>query len=127
MKKTRKNIGFFASLAERLSEIKHLPRWVIFSIDLGIIVFSLGVTSFLMSIWGISTLGSVSDRTSFLVMFVVSALSLVAFRVSYGVVRHSSIKDITKISLSTFVSLIVLFIILSSTYKCNFLGADNKQ
>ncbi|WP_406649384.1 polysaccharide biosynthesis protein [Ornithobacterium rhinotracheale] len=111
MKKTRKNIGFFASLAERLSEIKHLPRWVIFSIDLGIIVFSLGVTSFLMSIWGISTLGSVSDRTSFLVMFVVSALSLVAFRVSYGVVRHSSIKDITKISLSTFVSLIVLFII----------------
>lgn len=68
MKKTRKNIGFFANLAERLSEIKHLPRWAIFSIDLGIIIFSLGVTSFLMSIWGISTLGSVSDRTSFLVM-----------------------------------------------------------
>lgn len=111
MKKTRKNIGFFASLAEKLSNIKHLPRWVIFTIDTGIVLFSLLVTHYLMSAWGIPTFGTVSYHTSFLLMFGVSVLSLMLFRVSSGVVRHSSIRDITKISLSTFTSLIILFII----------------
>ncbi|MGV4529543.1 polysaccharide biosynthesis protein [Ornithobacterium rhinotracheale] len=111
MMKKRRKIGFFADLAEKLSNIKHLPRWVIFTIDTGIVVFSLLVTHYLMSAWGIPTFGTVSYHTSFLLMFGVSVLSLMLFRVSSGVVRHSSIRDITKISLSTFTSLIILFII----------------
>ncbi|MGV4460537.1 polysaccharide biosynthesis protein [Ornithobacterium rhinotracheale] len=111
MMKKRRKIGFFADLAEKLSNIKHLPRWVIFTIDTGIVVFSLLVTHYLMSAWGIPTFGTVSYHTSFLLMLGVSVLSLMLFRVSSGVVRHSSIRDITKISLSTFTSLIILFII----------------
>ncbi|MGV4438313.1 polysaccharide biosynthesis protein [Ornithobacterium rhinotracheale] len=111
MMKKRRKIGFFADLAEKLSNIKHLPRWVIFTIDTGIVVFSLLITHYLMNVWGIPTWGTVSNHTSFLVMFSISVLSLMLFRVSSGVVRHSSIRDITKISLSTFTSLIILFII----------------
>ncbi|MRJ07515.1 polysaccharide biosynthesis protein [Ornithobacterium rhinotracheale] len=111
MENKRRKIGFFANLAEKLSNIKHLPRWVIFTIDAGIVACSLAITYFLMNVWGVPNFGSVSSHTSFIIMFAVSVLSLIVFRVSSGVVRHSSIRDITKISLSTFAALIVLFII----------------
>lgn len=106
-----KDSGLLTKLAERLHAINHLPRWAIFSIDVGIIIFSLLITYFLMSIWGIENFGSFNTYLTFILMVTVMTFFLFLFKVSSGVVRHSSIRDIIKISLATFSALIVLSII----------------
>lgn len=105
------NTGYFSYVAKKLSNIRHLPRWVVFSIDLAIVFFSISVTYLLMSLWGVQNMGEYGNRVPFVLACGVSAVSLILLNVSSGVVRHSSIRDIIKISLSTFLSLIVLFII----------------
>lgn len=106
-----KDSGLLAKLAERLHAINHLPRWAIFSIDIGNVIFSLLITYFLMSIWGIESFGSFDTYLTFALMVSVMTFFLFLFKVSSGVVRHSSIRDMIKISLATFSTLIFLSII----------------
>lgn len=106
-----KDSGLLAKLAEKLHAINHLPRWVIFSIDVGTIIFSLLVTYFLMNIWGIKEFGSYNTYLTFGALILVMCFFLFVFKVSSGVVRHSSIRDIIKISLAIFSALITILII----------------
>src|SRR5690606_21739460 len=106
-----KDSGLLAKLAEKLHAINHLPRWVIFSIDVGTIIFSLLVTYFLMNIWGIKEFGSYNTYLTFGALILVMCFYLFVFKVSSGVVRHSSIRDIIKISLPTFSALLTILII----------------
>ncbi|MXV39171.1 NAD-dependent epimerase/dehydratase family protein [Flavobacteriaceae bacterium Ap0902] len=108
MKINFKNSGILADIASRLHSINHLPRWSIFVIDVCIVIFSLLLTYFLMDIWGIHDFGSLNTFSTFGLIIAITSLSLWFYRVSFGVVRHSSIRDILKISLSTFTSLVIM-------------------
>ncbi|MDO5655251.1 MAG: nucleoside-diphosphate sugar epimerase/dehydratase [Flavobacteriaceae bacterium] len=103
-----KDSGVLAKLADQLHSVNHLPRWAVFSIDLGIVIFSLLITYFLMNIWGIKDFGSFNTYLTFLFMVGVMVFYLLIFKVSSGVVRHSSIRDIIRISLATFVAMLTL-------------------
>lgn len=106
-----KDSGLLAKLAEKLHAINHLPRWAILSIDIGIVIFSLLVTYFLMNIWGIKEFGSFNTYLTFSLLVGVVVFYLYVFKVSSGIVRHSSIRDIIKISLATFCALITILAI----------------
>ncbi|MDO5510454.1 MAG: nucleoside-diphosphate sugar epimerase/dehydratase [Weeksellaceae bacterium] len=108
MKINTKDTGIFVDLARKLHGINHLPHWAILILDAGIVLFSLTVTYFLMNVWGIPNFGIMDDMYSFLLMGGVMIIMLYLHRVSVGVVRHSSIKDILKISLATFSAFFVL-------------------
>ena len=110
-----KDSGLLAKFAEKLHGISHLPRWAIFAIDIAIVVFSLLVTYFLMDIWRIQGFGSYNTYITFLFMIAVMAFYLIIFKVSSGVVRHSSIRDIVKISIATICALIT-FLIISNVF-----------
>ena len=106
------NSKLISKLAKSLSSINLLPRWVVFSMDLAITIFSISITYFLMRIWGLPDLGEIKDnRVSFFILLGVSVFFIIIFRVSAGVLRHSSIRDIVKISLATFFSFISLILI----------------
>ena len=106
-----KNKSILTRVAESLHSINHLPRWAIFSIDVAIVIFSLLITYFLMNIWGIKDFGSYNTYFTFLALLAIVVFFLFIFKVSSGVVRHSSIRDIAKISVAVFISLIVLLLI----------------
>lgn len=101
MKIKLKDSGVLAKVAERLHNINHLPRWYIFLIDISIVIFSLLLTYFLMDIWGLKGLGPFGSFYTFNIIILITSVSLWIFRVPLGVVRHSSIRDILKISLAT--------------------------
>lgn len=111
----KRNTGILAGIAKKLHGIEYLPRWAVFVIDLGIVLFSLLLTYFLMNIWGIENFGhkfnKFSDIYYALFMMGVTVIFLLLYKVPSGVVRHSSIKDIIKISLATFSTLVVLLIL----------------
>ena len=114
MKKEKrfKITNYFIKVAKNFSDLNLLPRWVVFSMDLAITVFSIFITYFLMHLWGVFSLGSIeNNQTSFFLILGVSIVYLLIFRVSAGVLRHSSIRDIAKISLSTFSIFITLLIV----------------
>lgn len=106
-----KDSGILTSIAQRLHSINHLPRWAVFTIDIVIVIFSLLITYFLMNMWGIEDFGSFDTYLTFGAMALILSIYLFLFRVSSGVVRHSSISDILKISLATFSALITLLAI----------------
>lgn len=117
-----KDSGILAKMAERLHAINHLPRWAILSIDIAIVIFSLLITYFFMSIWGVKQFGSYNTYLTFGCLVLVVTFYLFLYRVSSGVVRHSSIRDIIKISLATFSALITILII---NYAYYFLWGQN--
>ena len=119
-----KDSGLLAKFAEKLHGISHLPRWAIFAIDIAIVVFSLLVTYFLMDIWRIQGFGSYNTYITFLFMIAVMAFYLIIFKVSSGVVRHSSIRDIVKISIATICALITFLII---SYVFYFFWGSKQQ
>lgn len=96
-------------IAKRLHSLKHLPRWAVLTLDVFIVIFSLLTTYFLMNLWGINHFGPYNDYLTFFILLFVTIVFLILFKVSSGVVRHSSINDLMKISLSTFSSLVFLF------------------
>lgn len=123
-----KDSGLVIKLAEKLHSINHLPRWAVFSIDVAIVVFSLLTTYFLMNIWGIKDFGSFNTYFTFGVMVAVVVFFLYVFRVSSGVVRHSSIRDIAKISMATFAAMITMLLISYTYYysKGNQMNPEEK-
>ncbi|MBV7440778.1 polysaccharide biosynthesis protein [Weeksellaceae bacterium TAE3-ERU29] len=107
-----KATNYLIKIAKNFSNISLLPRWVVFSMDLAITVSSIFITYFLMQVWGLSNLGSIeNNRISFFLILGISVLFFFIFKVSSGVLRHSSIRDIAKISLSTFGIFITLLLI----------------
>lgn len=111
LKLKTKDSGIVSKIAEKLHGINHLPRWAVFFIDFAIVNFSLLITYFLMNIWNIHDLGSFNTYITFGVMVLVMSIFLLLFKVSSGVVRHSSIRDILKISIATFLTLVTLLAI----------------
>lgn len=118
-----KNSGILADIAEKLHSINHLPRWAVLFIDVMLVIFSLLITYFLMSIWGIKSFGIFDTYITFTIMVMVMVFFLYLFKVSSGVVRHSSIRDVAKISLATFVALLTF---LATSYGYNYFTGKGK-
>ncbi|MGI9526591.1 MAG: polysaccharide biosynthesis protein [Weeksellaceae bacterium] len=116
MKISFKDSGLLANIANKLHSINHLPRWSIFIIDVSIVIFSLLLTYFLMDLWHLKSFGSFNTFGTFGLIILITSLCLWAYRVSFGVVRHSSIRDILKISLSTFTALIIMLVLSYAYY-----------
>jgi len=98
---------------KKIYTLSYLPRWIIFSIDIAIIIFA-NLLTYIMLVNLISVLSfydvlNVYERYS--LILIVNTLFFIVYRTYAGIIRHSSFIDAIKLFLSTFSSLMVLVLI----------------
>ncbi|SKB87444.1 NDP-sugar epimerase, includes UDP-GlcNAc-inverting 4,6-dehydratase FlaA1 and capsular polysaccharide biosynthesis protein EpsC [Soonwooa buanensis] len=94
-----------------ISDIRYLPRWVVFIIDISILIVSLLLTYFVIMKMK-SRPYDVFNYTQVSVMTVgINVLFMYLFKTYAGVIRHSTFIDLLKIMLSCLCTAAVLFIL----------------
>lgn len=93
----------------KISSLRYLPRWMVFLIDIIILIFSLAV-SFIT----LNKLVYFPQFDRLLLMFsiiiIVNVIFMFIFKTFSGIIRHSSFIDLQKIFWSSFLTLIILFL-----------------
>ncbi|MCT7904509.1 UDP-glucose 4-epimerase [Candidatus Ornithobacterium hominis] len=119
--KQRKNLyNQTKSLAGKIYNMEHLPRWAVLLIDVFIISCSLLITYTFMHLWNVvDGFSPLNDIYSIFIVFIISVIYLLSFNISSGVIRHSSLHDIIKISLACTLNLFTLLAISYGYYYLN--------
>ncbi len=98
---------------KKIYTLGYLPRWIIFCIDIAIIIFA-NLMTYIMLVNLITELSfydvlNVYERYG--LILIVNTLFFIVYRTYAGIIRHSSFIDAIKLFLSTFSSLMVLVLI----------------
>lgn len=120
--KERNSGGAFtsASLWNTINSIGYMPRWIIFLLDVFVILFTGLVTYLMIYRTGQLYVKPELHGISILVYLLISVISFKSFRTYAGIIRHSSYIDAIKIFFSQFTTAFML-LALNSVYK-NFYG-----
>ena len=95
----------------RFSNLAYLPRWVVFCIDIVIVLFAGVITYFIVSNLTFKNYDTYSVSIRYLITLLTYAFFFFAFRTYAGIIRHSSFIDGIRLLLATsfaFFSLVVL-------------------
>lgn len=92
-------------------DIKYLPRWVIFIIDITILVISLLLTYFIVLKMKAKPYDVLNYVEVSVVVLVTNVFFMYLFKTYAGVIRHSTFIDLLKIMLSCICTAIILFIL----------------
>lgn len=92
----------------KISSLRYLPRWMVFMLDILILIVSLIVSIFILN--------KISDKYpsffpiqwNYLFIIMINILSMYFFKTFSGIIRHSTFIDIQKIFLSSILSLTIL-------------------
>jgi FlaA1/EpsC-like NDP-sugar epimerase len=109
------NTSFFKEFkdiifSKRFHNIGYLPRWIIFCIDVFIVVFSCFVTHLILSSLNIRLHYFFSKLTQNGFIVVVNAFFFLFFRTYSGIIRHSTFIDGVKLLIATSASYFVLMV-----------------
>lgn len=95
----------------RFSNLAYLPRWVIFCIDIFIVLFASVITYFIVANLTFKNYDTYSVSIRYFITLLTYAFFFFAFRTYAGIIRHSSFIDGIRLLLATsfaFFSLVVL-------------------
>lgn len=93
------------------SNIRYLPRWIIFGIDVFLLAVSLLVCWAVLDALGISSINLASYYLEYLLIIGVNVIFMLVFRTFKGIIRHSTFIDLFKILLASVCTILVLWII----------------
>lgn len=102
--------NFVSGLKERFSfnNLGFLPRWLVLLIDLGIVLFSMGITFFLLRGIKLEYIPTNYYFHGLGLYFVINIFFFWIFRTYSGIIRHSSFIDAVKIFFSQLCTLLTL-------------------
>ena len=89
----------------------YLPRWIIFSIDLGIVLFANIVTFFLISQLTFKYYNTLDLTRRTLILFFTQAFFFFVYKTYAGIIRHSTLNDGYNLFKATFSSFLALAIL----------------
>ncbi|WP_339838342.1 nucleoside-diphosphate sugar epimerase/dehydratase [uncultured Flavobacterium sp.] len=93
---------------KRINAFGYLPRWIIFCIDICILLFANAITYGMLVNLQIKFYETLSSFERYGLILAVNVLFFIVFKTYAGIVRHSSFIDAVKLMFSTFSSLMVL-------------------
>ena len=93
-----------------LKTIQYLPRWIIFSIDICIVIFSALMSHLILKGVGIEFESLLPASLVFLLFIAVHAFFFLYFKTFTGIVRHTTVNDAAKLFFVELLSFIVLYI-----------------
>ena len=100
-----------------LSDIRYLPRWVIFIIDICFIALAIYFSCYLIEKLSFSSTRVFSHQILvFLMIISISVIFMFLFRTYAGIIRHSTFIDLFKLFLATFSTTLLVAIISFSYY-----------
>ncbi len=97
--------------AKRLQSIGYLPRWIIFAIDIFIVLLANLVTHFIISSLTVSFYEDLNMPARYALIIFVNAIFFMIYRTYAGILRHSTFIDGVKLLVSTTTSYFVMLII----------------
>ena len=91
----------------RISSLRYLPRWVVFLIDIMLLLMSLYATFYVLN--KVALLPQyLPIRWKYIIIISINVVMMYCFRTYSGIIRHSTFIDIQKIFWSSFVTLLIL-------------------
>lgn len=94
-----------------LSNIGYLPRWIVFSIDVVILMFAAVVTYFLLSNLTIKFYSTLSITSRYGLIVAVNTFYFFFFKTYSGIIRHSTFIDGVRLLLACFFGFATLLVI----------------
>ena len=110
---SRENLRF------SISSLNYLPRWIILSIDFGVLIASCLFSFLLFRGTGLNFVLTPYWKELLFFFLVMNVFSFWLFRTYSGIIRHSSYIDAVKLLFSQ-VSILVFFLIFNLIYEWNF-------
>ena len=120
-KEETKSNTFFSSenLKFSISSLNYLPRWIILSIDFGVLIASCLFSFLLFRGTGLNFVLTPFWKELLFFFLVMNVFSFWLFRTYSGIIRHSSYIDAVKLLFSQ-VSVLVFFLLFNLIYEWNF-------
>lgn len=109
-------------LGNRFSNLGYLPRWIVFCIDVCIVLFASIVTYYIVSNLTFRHYDTYSVLSRYIITVFTYIFFFFAFRTYAGIIRHSSFIDALKLLVSTFAT----FLALVTLNYTHFLITGNK-
>ncbi len=97
------------SLKDRLLNARSLPRWIIFTLDLGCSAFALGIAFLLRFNFDLVDIGQYPFFEFLGIVLCLNCIFFYFFKVYSGIIRQTSLEDARKVLSATLLSTIVLF------------------
>jgi len=94
-----------------------VPRWIIFSLDIGGTLFSLFLAIAIKQNLTLVGLSWEAVLNTFILVFITNALVFTSIKTYAGIVRYTGIQDAFRISISVIGSAAILFIVNSVSYR----------
>ena len=116
MKNNLLNKALQAVFSSKVSSFGYLPRWIIFCIDIIIVIFANLLTYLMLLNLDSKFYDTLSAFESYSIIIVINTFFFVFFKTYAGIIRHSSFIDAVKLLFSTFSSLVVLIVVNYSYY-----------
>ncbi len=99
-----------------ISNLSYLPRWIVFGIDLVVLIASFFFTKLIINGIGLHYIGFENKAPYICLVLGVNVFFFWIFRTYAGIIRHSSYTDAIKLLFSQ-VSVLVFFVIVNSVFQ----------
>ena len=110
-----------------LKSIQFLPRWIILSIDISIVIFSATIAYFILKGVGVNFDSLIPLPVGLAVFVLIHIIYFWSFKTFTGIVRHTSLNDAAKlffVESLCFISLYILNLIIAVLYERLFLNTS---
>lgn len=116
MKKSLLHKALEVAFTKRVNSFGYLPRWIIFCIDISLLVFANFLTYTMLSNLTPRFYDVLGVYERYGLIIFINIIFFVLYRTYAGIIRHSSFIDAVKLLFSTFSALVVLIVINYSYY-----------
>jgi FlaA1/EpsC-like NDP-sugar epimerase len=116
LKKSLLHKALEVAFAKRVNSFGYLPRWIIFCIDISLLVFANFLTYTMLSNLTPRFYDVLGVYERYGLIIFINIIFFVLYRTYAGIIRHSSFIDAVKLLFSTFSALVVLIVINYSYY-----------
>ena len=98
-------------LAKRFSNLGYLPRWIIFSIDVFIVLVAVLVAKLIVISLSVTFISPLSAEFRIATIVAVNAICFAVYRTYAGIIRHSTFIDGVKLLVSTTTAYFIMLVI----------------
>lgn len=95
---------------KRFQNIGYLPRWIIFAIDVGIVLVACVITQIMLYSLNVNLYATINVYSQYAIIILANALSFIFFKTYSGIIRHSTFIDGVKLLVATSASYLGLMI-----------------
>ena len=103
-------------LEKYILSLEYLPRWIIFCIDVVILILANTITYTIVKNLQVEFYSTLSVPVRFGIIIIVNTVFFLIFKTYSGIIRHSSFIDVIKLLLATTSSILVLVVFNYSSY-----------